>query len=47
MIGHRALGDDLIWPTVSLVILGSILVQGITATPFTEQYGRLNGSSGG
>lgn len=41
MVAHRILGHELIWPAASLVIAGSIVVHGVTATPFTKVYGRV------
>ncbi|AKB79953.1 hypothetical protein MSHOH_3470 [Methanosarcina horonobensis HB-1 = JCM 15518] len=35
-------GTEEIWPVVSLVICMSIVLHGITATPFTKLYGRLS-----
>lgn len=40
MVSHRLVGRGAIWPVVSLVILSSILVHGVTATPFTKRYGK-------
>jgi sodium/hydrogen antiporter len=38
---HR-LGDPIIWGFTSLIIFSSVLVHGLTSTPFTKLYGRLN-----
>jgi NhaP-type Na+/H+ or K+/H+ antiporter len=37
----RETGIEVVWPVVSLVVAGSILAHGATATLFTLQYGRL------
>jgi NhaP-type Na+/H+ or K+/H+ antiporter len=39
-LAHRLLGNELVWSTVSLVVAGSIVVHGATATPLTKLYGR-------
>ncbi|MFC7230863.1 cation:proton antiporter [Saliphagus sp. GCM10025308] len=39
-VAHRILGNAIIWKVASLVIASSILVHGITATPFTKLYGQ-------
>ena len=36
---HRT-GQEAVWPVVSLIVCGSILAHGTTATPFTRMYGR-------
>ncbi|WP_436343843.1 cation:proton antiporter domain-containing protein [Natronorubrum sp. FCH18a] len=38
-VAHRILGNEIIWGAASLVIASSVLVHGITATPFTKLYG--------
>jgi hypothetical protein len=35
----RETGIELVWPVVSLVVAGSILAHGVTATPITVWYG--------
>jgi NhaP-type Na+/H+ or K+/H+ antiporter len=37
---HRT-GQEAVWPVVSLIVCGSILAHGATATPLTRMYGRL------
>lgn len=41
MVAHRILGSEIIWGAASLVIASSVLIHGITATPFTKYYGQL------
>lgn len=40
MVAYRIVGHESIWGIVSLVIASSVLIHGITATPFTKIYGR-------
>ena len=40
-VAHRILGNEIIWGAASLVIASSVLVHGITATPFTKLYGHV------
>lgn len=40
MVAHRILGHEIVWSVTSLVIAGSILAHGATATPLTVAYGR-------
>lgn len=40
-VAHRLVGDEVIWAAATLVIVSSVLVHGITATPFTQVYRRL------
>ncbi|SEW09016.1 cation:proton antiporter domain-containing protein [Natrinema salifodinae] len=42
-VAHRVLGLELVWPAASLVVASSVLVHGVTATPFTKLYGRRSG----
>lgn len=41
-VAARETGVEVVWPVVSLVVAGSILVHGGTSTLFTLRYGRLN-----
>lgn len=43
MVAHRLVGHETIWAAASLVVAGSVLIHGITATPFTKLYGRTTG----
>jgi sodium/hydrogen antiporter len=36
----RGTGQEVVWPVVSLIVCGSIVVHGTTATPLTRMYGR-------
>ncbi|RKD89080.1 cation:proton antiporter domain-containing protein [Halopiger aswanensis] len=38
-VAHRILGNEFVWGVASLVIASSVLIHGITATPFTKLYG--------
>ena len=37
---HRLVGNELVWGAVTLVVASSVLVHGVSATPFTKLYGR-------
>ncbi|ELY60007.1 Sodium/hydrogen exchanger [Natronococcus jeotgali DSM 18795] len=39
-VAHRILGSELVWGAVSLVVATSVLVHGVTSSPFTKLYGR-------
>lgn len=39
-VAHRILGNELVWGAASLVIASSVLIHGVTSTPFTKLYGR-------
>ena len=43
MVAHRILGAEIVWGAASLVIASSVLVHGVTATPFTKLYGHVSG----
>lgn len=40
-VAHRIIGREIVWAAASLVIASSVLIHGVTATPFTKLYGRL------
>ncbi|ELZ05465.1 cation:proton antiporter domain-containing protein [Natrialba asiatica] len=40
-VAHRILGIELVWSVATLVIASSVLVHGVTATPFTKLYGQV------
>ena len=40
-VAHRLVGEEVIWAAATLVIGSSVLVHGVTATPFTQLYGQL------
>ena len=40
-VAHRLVGNETIWAATSLVVAASVVVHGITATPFTRLYGRI------
>ncbi|WP_114578563.1 cation:proton antiporter [Saliphagus sp. LR7] len=46
-VAHRTVGDGTVWPAATLVIAGSVLVHGLTATPLTRIYGRSLGRDRG
>lgn len=39
VVAHRIIGSEVVWGAASLVIASSVLIHGITATPFTRVYG--------
>ncbi|WP_254766741.1 cation:proton antiporter [Salinilacihabitans rarus] len=41
MVALREVGHEVVWTAASLVIAGSIVVHGLTSTPFTKLYGRV------
>lgn len=40
-VAHRLVGNEVIWSAATLVITSSVVIHGITATPFTQMYGRM------
>ena len=42
-VRHQVAHGETVWTVASLVVFGSILVHGATATPFTRLYGRRAG----
>jgi sodium/hydrogen antiporter len=46
-LSMRQNGTEELWPVVSLVICMSIVLHGITATYFTELYGKYNPEKSG
>ncbi|ELY92232.1 cation:proton antiporter domain-containing protein [Natrialba taiwanensis] len=40
-VAHRILGIELVWSASTLIIASSVLVHGVTATPFTKLYGQV------
>jgi NhaP-type Na+/H+ or K+/H+ antiporter len=44
-VHHQVAHGETVWTVASLVVLGSILVHGATATPFTRLYGRRAGAA--
>lgn len=42
LLAMKETGTDLVWHAASLVVAGSVLVHGLTSTPLTHRYGRLD-----
>jgi NhaP-type Na+/H+ or K+/H+ antiporter len=40
-LSQRLMGNDQVWVVASLIVFASILVHGVSSTPFTALYGRL------
>ena len=45
MVAHREVGHEILWPACSLIIVSSIVVHGITATPLTKLFGKATGQT--